>query len=208
VQAENRALAVVGDVAGRGVTAATTMASLRFAVLAYAAEGAGPADVLTKLSHFAATNGHGSFATVLCAQLDVAALTVTLASAGHLPPLMVASGQADYLPLRVGVPIGVGGDVDYEQLTVAVPDGATLIAFTDGLVERRDEVLDDGLARLRETAAAHAHAPLEELLTALVTELTLDGHYEDDTAILAVRLTGEPARPCDYSVGPPRSSSM
>ena len=106
---------------------------------------AGPADVLTKLSHFAATNGDGSFATVLCAQLDVAAHTVTLASAGHLPPLMVASGQADYLPLRVGVPIGVGGDVDYEQLTVAVPDGATLIAFTDGLVERRDEVLDDGL---------------------------------------------------------------
>ncbi len=182
---------VVGDVrGGHGVPAATTMASLRFAVLAYAAEGYGPAEVLAKLSHFAGEDWRGHFATVLCARLEVAEHRVTVASAGHLPPLVLSGAGADYLPLRVGVPIGAGAST-YEQVTVAVPTQATLIAFTDGLVERRGEVLDAGLARLR-SVAAEASPSLEDLLTTLVTELSVEGGHEDDTAILAVRWIERP----------------
>ena len=189
VHDDDTALIVVGDVAGRGVPAATTMASLRFAVLAYAADGDAPAELLTKLAHFADRNRHSYFATVLCARLELAERRITLASAGHLPPLLLAAEGSDYLPLRIGVPIGAGGDTGYEQVTVPMPDDGTLIAFTDGLVERRDEVLDEGLARLRRVAERSARS-LDELLTTLVTELTVEGGHEDDTAILAVRWNG------------------
>ena len=186
VQDDGGALIVVGDVAGRGVPAATTMASLRFAVLAYAAEGDGPAVVLAKLARFADRNRHEYFATVLCAHLDVAHRRVSLASAGHLPPLLIADAGTEFLPLRVGAPIGAGGAGDYQQVEVPLPDRATLVAFTDGLVERRSEPLDVGLDRLRRLAETQPRA-LEDLLTALVTALPVDGGHEDDTAILAVR---------------------
>lgn len=184
VQREGSALLVVGDVAGRGVRAATTMASLRFAALAYAAEGGDPAGVLAKLARF--PDGQGTFATVMCARLDVQAHSVTLASAGHLPPLLVAGGDTAYLPLKVGVPIGAG-PAEYETVTVTVPSHATLIAFTDGLIERRGEVIDEGLDRLRRVARTSGASALEDLLTTLVAELPADGRHEDDTAVLAVR---------------------
>jgi serine phosphatase RsbU (regulator of sigma subunit) len=186
VQRDATALLVIGDVAGRGVRAATTMASLRFAVLAYAAESDDPAELLWKLSRF--PGAQGSFATVLCARLDVRERRITVASAGHLPPLVVAGGTADYVPLKVGVPIGAGAG-EYEDVTVAAPPRATFIAFTDGLVERRGEVIDQGLERLRHIAAASAALALEDLLTTLVAELPVDGGQEDDTAVLAVRWT-------------------
>jgi serine phosphatase RsbU (regulator of sigma subunit) len=194
VQDGDRALIVVGDVAGRGVPAATTMASLRFAMLAYATDGDEPAELLAKLARFAERNRHDYFATVLCVKLDLARRTMALASAGHLPPLLLSGSRSEFPPLRVGAPIGAGGDSCYEQVSVPLPREGTLIAFTDGLVERRDEALDDGLARLRRVAAGGPR-PLEDLLTALVTELTVEGAHEDDTAILAVRWDGGDGTP-------------
>jgi len=188
-QDDGRALVVVGDVAGRGVPAATAMAALRFAVLAYAADGAGPAELLAKLSRFAVGHPGAYFATVLCARLDLAQGLVTVASAGHLPPLLIAAAGTDYLPLEVGVPIGVDGPAaDYADVATPMPEDGTLLAFTDGLVERRGEVLDAGLARLRAIAGREGpSAPLEDLLSRLVDELPTPGSHEDDTAILAVR---------------------
>jgi serine phosphatase RsbU (regulator of sigma subunit) len=188
-QGDRCALAVVGDVAGRGVPAATAMAALRFAVLAYAADGDGPAELLGRLSRFAGAYPGAYFATVLCARLDLGHGVLTVASAGHLPPLLLSAAGSEYAALEVGVPIGVGGaPADYVELTTALPAAGTLLAFTDGLVERRDEVLDAGLARLRAVADREgAAAPLDGLLGRLVDELPTPGGPEDDTAILAVR---------------------
>lgn len=88
--------------------------------------------------------------------------------------------------MHVGPPIGVTTRVPYEAITVAVPAQATLIAFTDGLVERRGEDLDHGLGRLQKSAAGANGAPLDDVLTTMVTELTHDA-ADDDTAILGFR---------------------
>jgi serine phosphatase RsbU (regulator of sigma subunit) len=87
----------------------------------------------------------------------------------------------------VGVPIGVSGSAVYESVTVSVPPRATLLAFTDGLFERRGETIDVGLARLRASVAG-TERPLEELLTEIVEAQASDVDH-DDVAILGVRWT-------------------
>ncbi len=185
---EHRALLVVGDVSGHGLRAATTMAALRYAALAYAAVDPQPAVVLEKLSNFANGAPHDYFATVLCCLVDVASHGITLASAGHPAPLLVAGGAGDFVEINVGVPIGVSRDAPYEETSTSAPGGATLVAFTDGLVERRGEVLDVGLGRLREAATAE-QLELEELVARLAADLASDDHH-DDTAIVALRWVG------------------
>jgi serine phosphatase RsbU (regulator of sigma subunit) len=180
-------LLVVGDVSGQGVRAATTMAALRHAVLAYAARGDTPAELLSALARLVDRQEHDYFATVLCAQIDVAGHHVTAACAGHLPPLVIDGDQATYVSLAVGVPIGAGEPSEYQSTSFAVPAHATLLAFTDGLIERRDEALDAGLERLR-TAATAPSRSLEDLVGRLVDELSA-GEHDDDTTVLAVRWT-------------------
>ena len=178
-------LLVVGDVSGQGVRAATTMAALRHAVLAYAARGNEPAELLSALARFVDREQHDYFATVLCARIDVAGHRVLAASAGHLPPLVIDGASAAYVQVKVGVPIGAGEPSQYESTAFAVPPKATLLAYTDGLIERRGEVLDAGLERLRRAATVPSPS-LDELVGRLVSELS-SGDHEDDTAVLAVR---------------------
>jgi serine phosphatase RsbU (regulator of sigma subunit) len=182
---DQRLLAVVGDVSGRGLRAATTMASLRFAIHAYAAQADPPETILSKLSKVLSVKSAGQIATALCALIDIREGRITLASAGHLPPLMLSDGTGRYLDSQVGVPIGVRDDARYQQTTLALPGDGTLLAFTDGLVERRGESLDLGLDRLRQAASAN-HAGLDELLHRLVDDLRA-GAAEDDTAIVGIR---------------------
>jgi len=182
---DGRVLLVIGDISGHGLPAATTMASLRFATLAYAAERPSPASVLSKLSDFVNRSPHDYFATVMCVLIDVEAHTLTLASAGHMAPLLIEDGDAHFVDFGGDVPIGVPRDSPYRETTVAVGPQTTLVAFTDGLVERRGEMLDTGLARLR-AAASGQQAPLADLLAKLVHDLAFEGHF-DDTAILGVR---------------------
>ena len=180
-------LLVVGDVSGQGVRAATTMAALRHAVLAYAARGDTPAELLSALAHFVDREDHDYFATVLCARIDVAGHHVIAASAGHLPPLVIDGDEATYVSLKVGVPIGAGEPSQYQSTSFAVPPRATLLAYTDGLIERRGEVLDAGLERLRKAATAPSQS-LDDLVIRLVDELST-GDPDDDTALVAVRWT-------------------
>jgi serine phosphatase RsbU (regulator of sigma subunit) len=179
-----RLLLVVGDVSGRGLRAATTMAALRYAVHAYAAQGDPPALILAKLAKLVNVRTSGQLATVLCAQIDIESREVSVASAGHLPPLLISNGRKEFVHGPVGLPIGVDPDTSYTASSVTASPGATFLAFTDGLIERRGESIDVGLSRLRETAASSL--PLEELLTRLVTELR-DDRADDDTAIAAIR---------------------
>jgi serine phosphatase RsbU (regulator of sigma subunit) len=182
-----RLLLVVGDVSGRGLRAATTMASLRYAIRAYAAQNDEPAEILTKISRLVNVAETGQLATVLCALVDIESRRITVTSAGHLPPLLITGGDGSYLDTDVGLPIGVEAGTSYRSTTDTVPAGSTVVVFTDGLVELRGESLDDGLERLREAATSH-DVPLAELLGTLVTELPR-GRSEDDIAIVGVRWT-------------------
>jgi serine phosphatase RsbU (regulator of sigma subunit) len=182
---DRRLLLVVGDVSGRGLRAAATMAELRFAIHAYAAQDDPPAVILSKLSRLVNVNRSGQLATILCALIDVETRTVTITSAGHLPPLLVSDGSGEFIRTEVGMPVGVSADATYASTAVAAPPASTLLAFTDGLVERRGESIDAGLARL-ERAATSQHSGLDELLDRLVEDLR-SGTDDDDTAIAGLR---------------------
>jgi serine phosphatase RsbU (regulator of sigma subunit) len=180
-----RVLVVVGDVSGRGVRAAATMAALRFAILAYAAEDDPPATILGKLSNIVSVADTGHMATVLCTLIDMEAGEITVASAGHLPPLVLSDSQAHYVKPTIGLPVGVQAGAEYVSTTTPAPAAGTFLAFTDGLVERRGENLDRGLERLRRAALA-PQGELSELLGHLVSEVR-PAPSEDDTAIVGVR---------------------
>jgi serine phosphatase RsbU (regulator of sigma subunit) len=182
---DGKLLLVVGDVTGRGLRAAATMASLRYAIHAYAAQNDPPATILSKLSKLLDVGSSGQLATVLCALIDVRGRMLSVTSAGHLPPLLITHGRGEYVESEVGLPIGVQAGASYRSTTVVAPPAATILAFTDGLVERRGENLDLSLARLRDAASGN-HVGLPELLSRLVAALR-HGPSEDDTAIVGVR---------------------
>jgi serine phosphatase RsbU (regulator of sigma subunit) len=182
---DGQVLVMIGDVSGHGLRAATTMASLRHAALAYAAQDPSPASVLALLSDFVNGGPHDYFATMLCALIDVDAHRLTVASAGHMAPLLIDDTGGRFIEFDANVPIGVARTLPYRQKTFSVAPDTTLLAFTDGLVERRGEVLDVGLARLRDAAVTTALA-LEDLLSELAQDLTSEGHH-DDTAIVGIR---------------------
>jgi serine phosphatase RsbU (regulator of sigma subunit) len=182
---DGQVLVMIGDVSGHGLRAATTMASLRHAALAYAAQDPSPSSVLAQLSDFVNSGPHDYFATMLCALIDVGAHRLTVASAGHLPPLVIDDDGGRFVRFDANVPIGVARKSPYLETAVSVRPNTTLIAFTDGLVERRGEVLDVGLARLRETAT-NVELPFDDLLIELAHGLTSEGHH-DDTAIVGIR---------------------
>jgi serine phosphatase RsbU (regulator of sigma subunit) len=183
---QRRVLLVIGDVSGHGLRAATTMALVRHAALAYASQDARPGAVLMRLSEFVTRRGgHDYFATVLCALIDLDARRITLASAGHMAPLLLTGQGGDFMDVATDLPIGVAGDPAYREETVSVPPGATLVAFTDGLVERRGEVIDVGLARLRDLAMQSPGA-LDDLVSRLARELATEDH-SDDTAIVGIK---------------------
>ncbi len=177
-----RVLLIVGDVSGHGLEAATTMASLRHAALAYAAEGCRPAELLERLARFAGGGARSHFATVMCALLEREQQHAIIASAGHPPPLIIDESGASFVELKVGPPIGVVADASYEEIVARVAPGSIFLAYTDGLIERRGEVLDVGLARLRD-AAVRDRLPTEELLGKLTEELS---SRRDDTAIVGI----------------------
>ncbi len=182
---EKRVLLVIGDVSGHGVEAATTMALVRHATLAYVAEDPRPARVLEKLSDFVSRGPGDYFATVLCALIDVEGHLITLASAGHLAPLLMAGGEGEYMDVQAEPPIGFPHQAPFREATFPVLPRATLVAFTDGLVERRGEVLDEGLERLRAMATSEQLTD-DDLLAKLARDLTSDDH-RDDTALVSIQ---------------------
>jgi serine phosphatase RsbU (regulator of sigma subunit) len=174
----------VGDVCGRGLAAAALMASLRYSIRAYALEQNEPATILDKLTAMMGTTRVDNFATVVCGTLDTADGTLTVARAGHPDLLVVDREGARYLDAPLGPPVGVDPDWAYQSVTQSLPDEVTLLAFTDGLVERRGEYLDVGLERLR--SAADADLPITELVSHVVDELAAPG-ADDDIAVLGLR---------------------
>jgi len=188
---------VVGDISGRGVEAAAVMARLRFTIRAYLTEGHSPDVVLEMCARQLSVNRDGHLATVLIGVGDADSGALTLANAGHLNPLRVSGTTAEFVRTDVGLPLGVAPS-RYRATTVQMPSGSTLVAFTDGLVERRGESIDIGLERL--VRAATDPAPtVDELLTRLTATLGPVGS-DDDVAILAFRWTSPADEPAIMQV--------
>jgi serine phosphatase RsbU (regulator of sigma subunit) len=181
---------VVGDVSGRGLSAATIMAGLRYTIRAYAAIGYGPAQILDMASKEIDIESDGHFATVLVGLVDNDRREITMANAGHLPPLLVSGAQSRFIETPVGLPLGIGStsyaSTPYDSVTIPLEPNSTMVAYTDGLVERRDEALDVGMERLRRAATA-ASASVDDLLTSIADDFFAERSADDDTAILAIR---------------------
>ncbi len=187
--AEDRVVFSVGDVCGRGLAAAVMMASLRYSIRAYALEQPDPASILDRLGAMMDTTSDDKFATVVCGTLDTTAGTLTVARAGHPDLLVIDGDRARYLDVPLGPPVGVDSTWSYSSVTHVLPDGATLLAYTDGLIERRREHPDIGLERLR--VAALVDLPIDGLVAHLVDSLVDGG--DDDVAVLALHWTRLPA---------------
>ena len=181
---DHRFAFVVGDVSGRGLAAATLMAGLRYTIRAYAAIGYDPARILEMAAKEIDIESDGHFATVLVGLVNNDLRELTMASAGHLPALLFTSEQSQFVKAPVGLPLGIGTPA-YDSSTIPIPPESTLIAYTDGLVKRRDEGLDNGMERLRK-ATAGEYQSVDDLVTRVINE-SLAPYSDDDTAILAIR---------------------
>ena len=187
---------VVGDVMGRGIRAAAVMGQLRAAVRSYSLEGHTPAALLTRLDRLVGTLDEGLLVTALYAEWDPARALAVCSVAGHLPPLLkLPGGEASYVDLDPGVPLGVGIQ-SYVEVEVALPPGALLLAYTDGLVEGPDLPVEDGMRRLA-GAVAEATDAMDACESALAELRPRDANrrYDDDTALLALvtRPSGSPS---------------
>ncbi|MGA5298780.1 SpoIIE family protein phosphatase [Nucisporomicrobium flavum] len=187
-------LLAVGDVAGHGTQAATTMAQLRHSLRALAVTTSDPAELLGHLNRLTCdldAECPEIAATAIVARFDPARRRLTWAQAGHPPPLLSRGGRTAPLPRPSGPMLGVVEDARYECAVLDLEIGDLLLCYTDGLVEHRSRGLDDGLdAVIRavdESVRASPRQPLGELLARL-----RQANPDDDTCILAVRpMTGE-----------------
>jgi PAS domain S-box-containing protein len=185
----------IGDVAGHGLRAASTMGQMRMALRVCALEERSPTRVVTRLRHLVRGQLDSEFATLVYLVFDPDSGTVRFANAGHPPPLVVEGKEgASYLEGGLGPPLGAVGFPDrYLDVTYHLAAGSTLFLFTDGLVERRGATIRDGLDRLKALVAA-SDEDLEAMCDHLLLSM-VEGDVSDDVALLAlrpVRLASEP----------------
>ncbi|TDD90189.1 GAF domain-containing protein [Actinomadura darangshiensis] len=178
---------VMGDVAGHGFPAAVIMGRMRSALRAYALETADPAEVLHRLNRKMMHFEPDATATVLYAVCDPRLDRVRVSSAGHPPPVLaLPDSPARALDLDFDVLIGLDEVIPRRTTTVALPPGALLCFYTDGLIERRDNSLLDGIDRLCEAAYA---GPPEDVTAAVMADLIGKEPAQDDVAVLLMRRT-------------------
>jgi len=186
----------VGDVAGRGIRAATLMAQLRNAFRAYAFEHASPAEVLRRLTRHVPDE---EMVTTVCLSVDPYSREYCYSLAGHPPPLLVDDATAAVTRLDGGgaPPLGFVEPSAIVEASGTLPDRATLIAYTDGLVERREASIDGGIDLLASvlTSVAAAEDDADEIASGVLRGV-LQGSVgaDDDAAFMVVRTHGVPAR--------------
>jgi anti-sigma regulatory factor (Ser/Thr protein kinase) len=189
--AGGRLAAAVGDVVGRGIRAAAGMGQFRNAMRALALEGLSPARLLDRLSELSIGVGR-EFATAMMLAFDPSNGILTYASAGHPPALVMPPGGEPWLLDGArSTPLGVEPGNAYPEAVAQIVPGTTVLVYTDGLIERRGETLEDGLARLR-TAAGDESDP-QRLLDVVLEALTGE-RRDDDVALLAMRYVTVPRR--------------
>jgi PAS domain S-box-containing protein len=180
---------VAGDCVGRGLPAAAVMGQLRSASQAVLLRAPGPAEALADLDTFASRIPGAECTTVFCAILDPAAGTVTYSCAGHPPPILVtAAGEYRLLDQARSLPLAMlPADWRRSQATATLPPGATLMLYTDGLVERRNQSLDKGIDAAAVTMAEYAQDHPDDVADHVMSAMTPAVGYEDDVAVLIYR---------------------
>jgi phosphoserine phosphatase RsbU/P len=177
--------AVIGDVAGTGLRAAVIMGRMRSALRSYALESTSPAEVLARLDRKMGHFEPDALATVLYAVFDPSLDVVRISSAGHLPPITARPGRpAELAEVATDVLIGLAPGRPRRVTTLEFPPGTMLCLYTDGLVERRDRFLDEGLSRLRSAVAA---GEPESACATVMAAMSGYIPHTDDVALLMIR---------------------
>jgi serine phosphatase RsbU (regulator of sigma subunit) len=197
LQLDGATVLVIGDVVGHDTAAAAAMGQLRSLLRGIAAHtGEGPADVLRGVDRAMATLQVDTTASVIVARVEQSAdekergLThVRWSNAGHPPPMAINPDGTVVVLAGVEADLLLGIDHAAERIesSISLDRGSTVLLYTDGLVERRGQSLDEGLARLRQTLTEVADLELDALCDAVLARLLPD-HPEDDVALVAVRL--------------------
>ncbi|PPK65403.1 SpoIIE family protein phosphatase [Actinokineospora auranticolor] len=181
----------VGDVVGKGPTAAAIMGQLRSALAGYLLDGHTPAAALERLDAFASRTNGAIGSTCACLTFDWSTGILRWALAGHPPPLLVEPHGPRYLFGTSGAVLGVPGRAPYRDNTEVLVPGTSAVLYTDGLVERPGSVIDVGFARLAEVVRTVAGLG-PDALTALITDTMLDGGHGDDVAVVVARYIPPP----------------
>jgi sigma-B regulation protein RsbU (phosphoserine phosphatase) len=176
---------VIGDVAGSGLPAGVIMGRMRSALRAYALESRDPGEVLYRLDRKMQHFEPDALATVLYAVFEPDLDQVHISLAGHLPPVIAHPGKpAELARVARGIMIGAVPPAPRPVTTLPFPPGALLCFYTDGLIERPDQLIDEGLERLRRAVVAQSP---EAVCAAVMGELIGSEPARDDIALLALR---------------------
>jgi PAS domain S-box-containing protein len=185
---DGRIALIVGDCVGHGLTAATVMGQLRSACRALVFENHSPGAALAGLDRFAARLPGAKCTTAFCAVLDPESGELIYSRAGHPPPILVHADRTTQM-LEDGrtLPLGVRPEWPRTEARITMPPRATLLLYTDGLVERRRDPLDQGIARAADLVQDGREAALDELASQIMFRLAPAGGYQDDVALLLYR---------------------
>ena len=179
-------LLVVGDIAGHGLDAVTGMVTFRNGLRGLAITGAGPATLLAWLNAAACHFTDGIIGTAVCGIYDPVSRSLRWARAGHLPPILVRDGEACRLALPQGLLLGADPGAVYSEVRTPLRLGDVLLLFTDGLIERRDQPIDDAIGALQRIASRPVGGDLGSLADYVVGEASSD--TDDDACLVAVRV--------------------
>ncbi len=187
---DGRVVVVVGDVVGHNAEAAAAMGQLRAGLLAMTPFVDGPDQLLCELDDFARRHQITDFATALCIFLDPNNGAIEYSCAGHPPALVCPPrGAVRWLDEARSIPLGIEGCAGRPTATASIEPGAVLIAYSDGLIERRGESIDLGLHRLRDTVERHRDESVHALCSNTLESLTGPDDLEDDTVLVVLRRT-------------------
>jgi len=178
-------LLVVGDIAGHGIEAVTGMVTARNALRGLAVTGFGPGELIRKLNRAACLFIEGITGTVVCGLYSPVSRTLRWARAGHLPPVLIRGGAATFQPMPEGMLLGVDPDTEYEQLTLQLRSGDTLLFYTDGIFERRTASISDALDDFA-AVAVPADPDLDRHVGRILANVGSD--TGDDACLLAIRV--------------------
>jgi serine phosphatase RsbU (regulator of sigma subunit) len=177
-------LLVVGDIAGHGIEAVAGMIAARNTLRGLAV-GADPGELIGQLNNITCRSAEGVTGTVICGRYSPPSRVLRWARAGHLPPVLVRGETASVQPMPAGMLLGVQPDNEYEQLSLQLRPGDTLLFYTDGLIERRAASISDALADFA-AAAVPADPDLDAHAGRILASAVSD--TGDDACLLAVRV--------------------
>ena len=184
---------IVGDIAGRGIEAASWMGQLQSVARAYALEAHPPGEVLRRCNRWMASLDRPQMVTLACAIIEPDAGIVRYANAGH-PPLVVRKASGELCWLTEGsVPLGVLPDPQYEDHECELGPGSLLVLYSDGLIERRGESIDAGLQRLGAALSREPDAGAQAVCGQLISDLVSPNVDDDVTVVVAATTEALPA---------------